>query len=66
VATAPKPEPLPETLKPRAPTSGRIPSIIVAMVIAAVVTLSIWYLVRGEPLLVQGGVDATRPIKSAA
>jgi HlyD family secretion protein len=30
------------------------------VVIAAVATLSIWYLVRGEPLLVQGEVDATR------
>jgi HlyD family secretion protein len=30
------------------------------MVIAAVGTLSIYYLVRGQPLLVQGEVDATR------
>jgi HlyD family secretion protein len=30
------------------------------VVIAAVATLSIWYLVRGQPLLVQGEVDATR------
>lgn len=37
-----------------------MPSIIVAVVIAAVATLSIWFLVRGEPLLVQGEVDATR------
>jgi HlyD family secretion protein len=59
-ATPPTPEPPPETPKPRAPTSGRIPSIIVAVVIAAVATLSIWYLVRGQPLLVQGEVDATR------
>jgi len=29
-------------------------------VVAAVAALSIWYLVRGEPLLVQGEVDATR------
>jgi HlyD family secretion protein len=52
-ATPPPPEPPSETPKPRAPTSGRIPSLIVA-------TLSIWYLVRGQPLLVQGEVDATR------
>jgi HlyD family secretion protein len=58
-ATPPTPAP-PETPKPRAPASGRIPSIIVAVVIAAVATLSIWYLVRGQPLLVQGEVDATR------
>jgi HlyD family secretion protein len=59
-ATPPTPEPPPETPKPRAPISNRIPSIIVAVVIAAVATLSIWYLVRGQPLLVQGEVDATR------
>jgi HlyD family secretion protein len=38
----------------------RLPSIIVAVVIAAVAGLSIWYLVRPQPLLVQGEVDATR------
>src|SRR5499433_608927 len=43
---------------PPAPT--RVPSIIVGVVAAAVAALSIWYLVRGEPLLVQGEVDATR------
>jgi HlyD family secretion protein len=37
-----------------------LPSIIVGCVIAAIVALSIWYLVRPEPLLVQGEVDATR------
>src|SRR6516225_4136512 len=42
------------------PASSRIPSIIVGVVIAAVAGLSIWYLVRPEPLLVQGEVDATR------
>src|SRR5262245_60718139 len=40
--------------------SSRVPSLIVAVVIAAVVGLSIWYLVRPQPLLVQGEVDATR------
>jgi HlyD family secretion protein len=34
--------------------------MIVAVVIAAVAALSIHYLVRGQPLLVQGEVDATR------
>jgi len=38
----------------------RLPSIIVGVVIAAVAGLSIWYLVRPQPLLVQGEVDATR------
>jgi HlyD family secretion protein len=37
-----------------------VPSIIVGVVAAAVATLSLWYLVRGQPLLVQGEVDATR------
>ena len=46
--------------KPQAPASTRVPSIMVAVVVAAVVGLSIWYLLRGEPLLVQGEVDATR------
>jgi len=42
------------------PRPARAPSIIVGLVIAAVAGLSIWYLVRSEPLLVQGEVDATR------
>src|SRR5262249_50807905 len=59
-ATPPAPEPPTEASKPRAPASSRIPSIIVALIIAAIAALSIWYLVRGQPLLVQGEVDATR------
>src|SRR5215831_12188001 len=46
--------------KPRPPISSRIPGIIVGLVVAAVAGLSIWFLVRPEPLLVQGEVDATR------
>jgi HlyD family secretion protein len=46
--------------KNKASSSARAPSIIVGIVIAAVAGLSIWYLVRPEPLLVQGEVDATR------
>jgi HlyD family secretion protein len=42
------------------PSPTRIPSIIVGVVIAAVAGLSVWYLVRPQPLLVQGEVDATR------
>jgi len=42
------------------PTSRSVPSIVVAAVVAAIVGLSVWYLVRGQPLLVQGEVDATR------
>jgi HlyD family secretion protein len=58
VATLPAPEPPPRPPKP--PAFDRIPSIIVSVVIAAVAILSIWYLVRPAPLLVQGEVDATR------
>jgi hypothetical protein len=46
-----------ETPKP-APT--RLPAIFVGAVIAIIAGLSIWYLVRPVPLLVQGEVDATR------
>src|SRR5499427_8038021 len=42
------------------PATASTPSIIVGLVIAAVAGLSIWYLVRPQPLLVQGEVDATR------
>ena len=34
--------------------------MIVALVVAAIAGLSIWFLVRPQPLLVQGEVDATR------
>ena len=40
--------------------SLRAPSIIVGVVVAIVAALSIWYLVRPQPLLVQGEADATR------
>jgi HlyD family secretion protein len=54
------PAPAKEVPKHHAPSPTRIPAIIVGVVVAAVAALSIWYLVRGEPLLVQGEVDATR------
>src|ERR1700735_3077673 len=38
----------------------RTPSIIVGIVAAVVVALSAFYLLRPEPLLVQGEADATR------
>src|SRR6266446_9690164 len=47
-------------LKDTRPPTARTPSIIVGLVVAAVAGLSIWYLVRPQPLLVQGEVDATR------
>ena len=66
-ATAPDTEkatdssPQPATQPPKASLSStRIPSIIVGLVVAAITGLSVWYLVRPQPLLVQGEVDATR------
>src|ERR1700757_5253305 len=56
-ATPPAPEPL---RAPKRPTTSRIPSIIVVVVMGPGAALSIYYLVRGQPLLVQGEVDATR------
>src|ERR1700742_1471738 len=52
---APKPAPT----RP-APASSIMPAFIVAVVVIAVAGLSAWYLLRCEPLLVQGEVDATR------
>jgi HlyD family secretion protein len=51
----------PEKAPPaRPPAPTRIPSIIVGLIVAVIAGLSIWYLVRPQPLLVQGEVDATR------
>jgi HlyD family secretion protein len=44
----------------RTPTTAQVPAIIVGVLVAAVAGLSLWYLVRPEPLLVQGEADATR------
>ena len=41
-------------------TRPGVPAIIAGVVIAGIASLSIWYLVRPVPLLVQGEVDATR------
>src|SRR6201989_2717843 len=41
-------------------SATRVPTIIVGIVAAAVAALSIFYLLRPEPLLVQGEADATR------
>ena len=49
-----------EASKDRASPSAIVSSIIVSVVIAAVVGLSVWYLVRPQPLLVQGEADAAR------
>ena len=47
---------------PKRPSSPatRVPSLIVAALAVAIAGLSVWYLVRPQPLLVQGEVDATR------
>ena len=41
-----------EAPKRRAAAAARLPSVIVVLVVAAVATLSLWYPVRPEPLLV--------------
>jgi HlyD family secretion protein len=48
-----------DAAKRPAPPS-RLPSLIVGLIVAAIAGLSIWFLVRPQPLLVQGEVDATR------
>jgi HlyD family secretion protein len=62
VQTQEDPTPTTEAAEPkeRAAASTRVPSLIVGLVVVAVAALSIWYLVRPQPLLVQGEVDATR------
>jgi HlyD family secretion protein len=64
VQTHAAPEPTTEAAKQvpkeQATASTRVPSIIVGVVIAVISGLSIWYLVRPQPLLVQGEADATR------
>jgi HlyD family secretion protein len=59
-APEPPTEAVKQVPKERMAASTRAPSIIVGLVIAAVCALSIWYLVRPQPLLVQGEADATR------
>ena len=56
--TVPEPPKKAPQEPPRA--SSRISSVFVAVVVAAVGGLSIWYLLRPPSLLVQGEVDATR------
>jgi len=60
VETRAAPEPPREKPEKRATAPTRVPSIIVGIVAAAIAVLSIWYLVRPAPLLVQGEADATR------
>src|SRR5215510_13117384 len=60
VSTQASPTPQENQVTKRPPSPSRVPAIIVAVVIAVIGALSIWYLVRPGPLLVQGEVDATR------
>ena len=46
--------------KPVRSALAHTPAVILAVVIVSVAGLSAWYLVRPEPLLLQGEVDATR------
>jgi HlyD family secretion protein len=48
----------PKPMTPPAPS--RTAAIIVAVTVVAIVAISLWYLVRPQPLLVQGEADATR------
>jgi HlyD family secretion protein len=60
VAPEPPPEAIEPPSKPPAAAPSLVPSIIVGIVVVAIAALSIWYLVRPQPLLVQGEADATR------
>ena len=51
---------LTQSREPPNSSHTRVPAIIVGVVVAVIASLSIWYLVRPVPLLVQGEVDATR------
>jgi len=54
------PDPQNDGQEKNTPFATRGPSIIVGVVAAVVVALSVFYLLRPEPLLVQGEADATR------
>jgi len=49
----------PDSNRP-ARSAARTPAIIVAIIVAGIVGLSLWYLVQPQPLLIQGEADATR------
>src|SRR6187397_1105347 len=54
------PKDAPTPVRERKTSLSTVPSIVIPAVVVAIVGLSVWYLVRGQPLLVQGEVDATR------
>ncbi len=45
---------------PEQPRTSKVAAVIVALTVLAIAGLSLWYLVRPQPLLVQGEADATR------
>jgi HlyD family secretion protein len=49
---------VPESAQPAKVSA--LPAIIVTVLVAAIVGLSLWYLIQPQPLLVQGEADATR------
>ena len=55
IPTSPSPAP-----PPRKPGSATPAAVVVAVITAAIVGLSLWYLVQPQPLLVQGEADSTR------
>jgi HlyD family secretion protein len=56
VIEAPRPR---DAAPPRAAVP-KGPAVVVSLIIIAIVGLSLWYLVRPQPVLVQGEADATR------
>ena len=63
-AAAPSQPSAPANRGKDAPTTprnvARVPAILVTLIVAAIVGLSLWYLVQPQPLIVQGEADATR------
>jgi HlyD family secretion protein len=46
--------------QPPGDTPSKAPAIVLGVIVAGIAALSMWYLLRPEPLLLQGEVDATR------
>lgn len=59
VKTKAAPPKAPKARLPRV-APAKAPAIVLAVIVIGIVALSLWYLVRPQPLLLQGEVDATR------
>jgi HlyD family secretion protein len=46
--------------KVKARQGGVVPAVILTLIVAAIVALSLWYLTRPAPLIIQGEADSTR------